>query len=65
MWANHSAGRAFRTRSEKLVLSSWVVVLVVFTVPKGLPVYYVSSPGEESLSVGVCISVLNSDLSGP
>lgn len=48
----------------KLVLSSWVVVLV-FTVPKGLPVYYVSSPGEESIFVGVHISVLNSDLSGP
>lgn len=38
---------------------------VVFTVPKGLPVYYVSFPGEESVFVGVRISVLNSDLSGP
>lgn len=54
--------RVFRTRSVKLVLSSWVVV-VFSQCPKGF-LFTVSSV-EESIFVGVLISVMNSDLSGP
>lgn len=64
MWTNYSDQEGFQNKVSEagsLQLGGGVV----FTVLKGLPVYCVSSPVEESIFVGVRISVMNSDLSGP
>ena len=64
MWTNHSDQEGFQNKVSEAG-SFPLGGGVVFTVPKGLPVYCVSSPEEESIFVVVHISVRNSDLSGP